>query len=443
LFLETVKVKQHADGTPLTTKYIFDTSTEFAKEGQEFSAKMTVMVNALRSSAVPIAAKVKENHDHELLSFKKAIDNYDNLTILKEKIDELIENRSIEMSPTLKRLSDTKLTSSAKRFRDETNSIVKRTSEFLSAAGINHSVVMRDNYHSLFLSETFYIVISREGSHYVNKLAKDLYEDRASSSRHPHGYKTDIVIDPARLLSEKAAGLYSSGQGHQIILKPDLILEDSIIRNYISFHEFVHRYNAQLLANGNVMPFHAEIFPKEINLATKDNLGIYSKYLSVDELVAYRASLRILIYEAIKNKHSATQLASTLKTLDTTLERQINLTTTVNKVFAKLAAKEKKDPINTANKSSIEIEVDGNTFTVKKQPKLKAEEVLDFSDFNLQLYDLIQTKLQDVSSKSNEEKITALRQIGRVLSLRSVRKHDREYPILEEILVMLNENPGN
>lgn len=427
-----------------SNKPIKDISSELGREGLRFNQETIQKIRLTgKFGSLEVKAQPLENFDYAYLRFEESIKHY--LFVLKplrDEISRLQENLEAPLSRREEELALDALDQAVKRMIDENSGIVARTSEFLSAAGVDHVLVKNESTHPRN-KDTFYILIGRTGDHLVNRLARKFYEPRKSKRGELSAYKLDIVFDPATLLESRNEGFFEQTRfERRIVLDPSVMMGDSLIRNNISLHEFLHNVIAWARRNGDAKPYQAEITGLKRSETLEATLDKYSKFLSLDELLAFRTSIRINANYIIKNSRSPGVISDGFEAIRIDVIKQIQFSKHIHQVFSKLQEMERDRPHTSSFERNIRVETVDGIFKVTTAAELKVEETIAMSKFTSMVYQLIEAKLNGASSRNDQVKLRTIRQITRVLNLHSVRKLEGNYPSREEIVRMLNEEPG-
>ncbi|MES2769669.1 MAG: hypothetical protein V4596_11050 [Bdellovibrionota bacterium] len=420
-----------------------DISQELGNEGFEFNREVVRVIKQNGGyNSLPIKASKRENHEEIYQRFKEALKHY--FIVLKPlqvEIQNYLKNQQAFLRPEQERNNSKNLNHAQQRMKNELSGLIFRTHKFLSAIGIDHTLVRNNSTHEN-QKDTFYIVIARTGNHYINRIARRLYEPIKYKNGQLPPYKLDIVFDPASLLIQKLDGKFSETKTERkIILQPDIMISDSFFRHSIGFHEFIHNVTSSRKISGSAKPYDAEIIPEKISDSLKNMLGYYSKYLSLDELLAFRGSIRVYAHQAIMKSSQKGAVFENFETIKSDVVMQIQFSQFIHRIFSKLYEIEKDRPYHSNFPRDIRVITEDGVFRVRTQEGLRVEDTLAMSDFTRDLYMLIGAKLESASQKTEKEKLVVIKQITRVLGLPSVRKLEGNYPSRSEILELLEKTP--
>lgn len=258
-------------------------------------------------------------------------------------------------------------------------------------------------------------IVSRFGDHYLNKLANRIYEK----------YKAEIIFDSKMLLSYGAAGAYLSPN---IILSAKTIANRNIFQNEITLHEYTHHFDLNPGAMKGFSPNHVYIGIRKLPLELKNRYGIYKKGFSLDELKAYRASLRVMTHNALSEVFTNDAYEGIRKIV----RSQIDFSELGVKVFSKaidIPSSVKKVGSRTEEVIFSEREI----YTIDKRTIRENREALRFADYNFQLYRIFDSKLEEYSNRSLGEKKQLIVKMNKVLSMREIRRMEEYYIPLEKI----------
>ncbi len=414
-------------------------SQSLAQESVEFITAFRTHKEVLDTREISISARTLENADAQFLSFREAFRHFNQRLIpLWEEILSLRENQSAPISDRRSLENTKELNRAEKSFYDEMNGYVLRTSEFLSAIGVNHSIVFR-RVPEIPESHSLYIIISTTGENLVNRLARGLYEDRFYQRSHVPGYQMQIRIDPAELAKENSKGFFlEDGDLRPISLNPYIFAQDSLYRNSTGLHETVHAISDWLRDIGYIKPYHAEIRTLELTQKTQDKLNGYEDFFSVDEILAFRVSIRTLIRHMLIMTYEPGLYEAALRDIKMDIKRIVVFSEITNEIFKEIQNIESRRSY-TEDVRNLKVSVEGDKFHVLSPGEVRAEDTIVMTNFTTQLYTAIGKKLDDISDHSRTEQRQALKKIARVLSLHEVKKLDGNYPSMEKVHQMLNE----
>lgn len=354
--------------------------------------------------------------------FAEALKHYSvDLKILRDRILDLELNTYAPIDVKKQLQMEREFDNALLRMSEENSGIIARTSEYLSVLGVNHSVIKNftplTNKHK---DGILHIEISTKGDHQINQIAKELKAK----------YKFALKFDTAELLRSNSEGFF---QMHEktpnVVIDPSIILNKNRFQNSTFLHEFRHAINAWLRTQDNIKPYHGKI---EILFAPrlKEGLRNYGEYFSIDEISAFRVSMRTMAHHAVTLKEIDPGTASDMYTgIQREAELLVNMSDLGAKVFKQLQMKGSGTVVST---------IDGK-FRVDIPPGADLKKTAEMLEFTHMLYKLIGSKLSVNENYSEAKKTQTLKQVIKVLTLPSVRKLEGNYPSRDEIVRLLNE----
>lgn len=414
-------------------------SNNLAQESQHFISKFRNYKEVREHNELYIPGREQENADLPFLRFREAHRHYENhLTPLWERILDLKENETAPLSQEQLHQNNRSLQTSTDAFFREINGYILRASEFFRSIGIHHSIVFRNEIeHNKATS--LYIVISPKGTHPLNRLAKNLFEDRISRGKVAPGYRVIIDFDPVQLIESNSSGFFvkdADGNRH-IVLHPYMIAEDSIYRNSTGLHEFSHVINDWLSDLGYIKPYHAEITPLKLSHETKEKIAGYDKYFNLDEVVAYRFTIRTLIHQALLKPYEPGLYEDAFESIIKASQRIVDFSEVTNSIFKVIDSREPTRHYS-MDIRDVKVDVGADRFHVFSSGELNPKDVIAMTDFTISLYKTITEKLIESQKKNSSKQKEVLKKVGRILSLYEVRKlENRNYPSKEQIESLL------
>lgn len=266
------------------------------------------------------------------------------------------------------------------------------------------------------------IVISQNGNHYMNQVARRLYEQG----------RLKLSFNINNLLRYTAGGIFFDGLNSEINLPPKILREKSMFQEDIVRHEFTHYKDFSEINNSDVYrPYHARINIKVLNQSTVALVGVYRKGFSVDEIKAYRTSLRHYAHEALTAK-SKSSFSESYKKFQRYLNMEIEFSRITKMVFGKYLQDLKANKIEKPN-TVILPGVAEFSFQSKAGKPENAQLTLDMANFTFKMFNIMKDELHKHEKSSFEEQRAALQKINSILSKPEVRKLQGNYPSIPSL----------
>ena len=301
--------------------------------------------------------------------------------------------------------------SNSLRFKEMELGVMYRTMDVLDAMGVKY-LLLSDNR----------VWISTEGHHYLNKVA---YRLKSRDS-------VLIYISVRGLVDYNAGGMYYPGE-KKILLSPKALLEKSIFQYGVGLHEFTHHLDLQ--SKKVEHPYQVSIDVEKSGKVEAESLGIYKRGFSLDELRAYRISIKTLTH----NNITQPQDFATKFVLDK-IKVYSDLMATMSSISIRVLSaylNGKDSDSYSLNIKTVKIS-ESEIYLIDKLPRELAVETLEYVQYMEKFFGLISKKTQEVSGQSKENRAALIRKINRVMSIPEIRKMEGNYPALEEIEAMLN-----
>lgn len=297
------------------------------------------------------------------------------------------------------------------RFKEVVEAIDKLIVEILEEKKIRYSITPRS------------IVISPLGDHYLNKLAKRL---------RTQGGLT-LSFNTKNLLSYTAGGIFFPDKiASEINLPPKFLRESSFFQEDIARHEFTHYKDFAEKGNGPYRPYHASIVIKTLNPKAIELLGVYRRGFSVDEIKAYRTTLRHYAHDALTAKNKST-FSESYKKLIKYLDMEIEFSRITKMVFEKYLS-DGKGP--KSNKVLFPEFAEYTIDRVAAKPE-NARQTLEMAEFTHTLFMAMKAELAKHEKSSFEKQRALVVRINSILSKPEIRKLHGNYPSIESIMEIL------
>lgn len=275
------------------------------------------------------------------------------------------------------------------------------------------------------------IIILKQGRHFLNRLA----------SRVERATGLIIKIDVKTLWETGAAGMYDAFD-KAILLSPEFLLKKSFLQNEVGLHEYLHHKDLRDLSREEQeieRPYNQTIIIQDTAAESKKTLRGYKHGFTVDEIRAFRVSMRVIIHEVLTGQRSISdgisliQKYSALMVLVSEITKNVNAKRLLDSDFAF------KTDIQIIDYKNGIVKISENEIFRLENPETTIEELkatYDFANFNHQLYKLISTKISQAKKQDDKSKLETLKKIGSVLSVPAIRRGTKDYPEIEQLKKM-------
>jgi hypothetical protein len=250
--------------------------------------------------------------------------------------------------------------------------------------------------------------------------------------------KLFIAISMRDLVERGASGLhFATGI---IELHPHILLQDSLFQDGIALHEYTHFLDLGKVGMKTDRPYQASIKIEKTDPETAKDLGIYRTQFSVDEIRAYRTSLRNNVHRALTAK-TREEFSLNYNQIKHDLKTELVFSEITEKVYRKLLLDRDASPNLSPLKRIRERAMGGKVVSLSEVEQYKVIEeyghdsrsTYEMAKFTSQLFDILNDKLPKNEDVSYEVKYEFVKRMARVLSLPEVRNLKGEYPSMELI----------
>ncbi len=303
-----------------------------------------------------------------------------------------------------------------KRYMESVEGMESMLTEILSERRIN------------FKKDHNTILISTSGDHYLNRVARRLYEDGA----------LEIGFNVHNLMRYTAGGIYFDGTTRRINLPLKVLRSKSFFQENISLHEFTHYKDYSEISKSSIFrPYHASINIKVLNHSAFDLSSIYRRGFSVDEIKAYRTTLRNFAHEALTAKSKAV-FKENYQKLQAYLEVEIEFSRITKMVFERHLREVRNGK---SAKDNVVIIPNMAEFTLSETAAkpANAQLTLNMANFTKKMFTLMALELNKHEEGTFEEQRAAVKRVNAILSKPEVRKLHGNYPSISSIAKDLKE----
>lgn len=268
------------------------------------------------------------------------------------------------------------------------------------------------------------ILIRPSDAHFLNRQAKKM---KAKSN-------FDIAFQPLQLLEYGAAGLYYQHL-RRTYLRPEVLQKSSFFQYDVGLHEYTHHVNHMHARNGKEKPFNRAITIESTTPELAAVLRGYKRGFSVDEIRAFRASIKATIHEALTKDYPTLDMH--MSSLKFYIDIEVAISQVTRDVFAKRILDSDfafaTDQQKTEFLSRIVRVSQNEVYKIDRVTPEETQSTYEMAAFTYKLFSLFQQKLLESAGTSASQKLDLLRRMNHVLTLPEVRRLDGSYPSMEKI----------